>query len=1579
MFNSGFRGKRAGDNQGTVNLQTSFVQNLYPQPTITGWSITGTDDTALDPAGGQTVLVNGTGFASGVAATVSGSTISPVTLVNPTQISFTSPALAGGSYSLIVYNSTGGAAILVPGLVYSSVPTYTTAAGSIGNIYETNSISTQVIATSDSAITYSLASGSLPSGATLYANGVITGTAPVDSASTTYTFGVTATDAELQDVTRTFTLTINTDNVTWSNPSSNTSINLDGTAYSNTLSATSAAGKSITYTANSLPTGLTLSTATISGTPTIAGTTTTLLTATAATTNRTNQRTITWIVEINDPYFKYVTLLLTGETTVMPFINDASANSFALTINGDTKPVLFNPYTPGYYSNYFDGTGDWLTFPNNSAFAFGTSAFTIEFWIYAPSVLNDKFFISGRGAIGTMHITSGGYDSTTAGSLRYVGSSTITSGSTLVTDGSWHHCAIVRDGSNNITLYVDGVSRGTGTDSTNYTTTAGTWHLNANDSGPTAGGAAYYSNFRIVKGTAVYNSTFTPSTTPLTAIANTSLLTCQSNRLIDNSTNNFAITKNGDVSVSPAIPFTQNSSYSTYGSTYFDGTGDTLTIPSPTTGFSLGTGEFTIEMWVYKTSAVNSVLLDARSSAAGLPWVVAIDGTNFPYWYDNTVYSSTVAVTLNSWTHIAVVKTSGVLKIFVNGVQGYSASYSVNLDRTAGLVIGDTVHAAGPMLGYISNLRIVKGTAVYTTAFTPPTTPLTAIANTQLLTLQYNGGATNQAIIDNSNFNNIITRFGNTSQGSFSPYSVTGWSNYFDGTGDYLTVADNAVFEMTGDFTVEAWFYCAALPGSGAFGDIITKGAAGVFQPYYIFIRDSGALVFYSSSDGSSWNVAQNVSFGTIAINTWYHVAVSRSGSSLRMFLNGALINTITNSNALTNNVRAVAIGARSDGTELFIGYISNVRIVKGTAVYTSAFTPSTTPLTTITNTSLLTCQSNRLIDNSPNNFTITRTGDVSVQAFGPFGSIPEAVPISYSNYFDGTTDFITAVGSGAVVRSSGSFTIEGWYYPTSSAAVFRAVYSSGTGYATAGRLYQNNTTLTFYWSGSGGITGSIGWTLNTWQHFAVTWNGTTTKVYVNGQESISSTSPTYSGTVDLSIGESTYSPFGYISNFRIVNSVVYTSAFTPSTTPLTAIANTSLLTCQSTTMIDNSTNRFTLTANGNVTPIIFNPFGYTAQSAISYTPSLHGGSAYFDGTGDYLRYNNTSIMSFSGTSNFTVECWIYQTAYTSTSGYMNTIIGDLTPTDATALYWCIGMNASNQPGIRWYDGTLKTADSGTALLLNIWNHVAWVVTSGVVTIYINGVKATLSGTTTLTTPSSALGYYITGADRGTYVTGYMSDLRIIKSAIYTSSFIPPAQTIGNYSTSYPSQLLLNFNNGGIIDQHGSNVLETVGNTQLSTSVKKYNNSSIYFDGTGDYLKVPSSVAFAFGTGDFTWEAWVYFNSTGGRIIDFNTGILWLTSGTLQYYSGSGRITSGALTLGQWYHVALVRGSGVTKMYINGTQNGVNFTDSINYPTNALIIGSDSGSLTQFMSGYIDDLRITKGYARYTSNFTAPTSAFIGK
>jgi hypothetical protein len=447
---------------------------------------------------------------------------------------------------------------------------------SVTTSYEYANISNvSLSANTESNTSVSFSQSGLPDGFSLTGN-TISGSSNT-IANTSVTLTATGNVAG-RTATRTVYFDVQQDVVTWSSPANNTTYeSFTNSAISNvSLSASSAGGQSITYTANTLPTGVTVSGSVISGTATDAANTTTLLTATSALSNRTATRTINWVISVaNDTYFKNVTLLLNGETTAIPFINDASTNSFGLTINGDTKPNNFNPYTPGYYSNYFDGTGDYLTVPDNTALESFTD-FTIEFWVYFNSVAGSQVIVDKgwNGAAFSPYLIFLSSGSLVTFASADGGTWNVLSGSSFGTPSinTWYHIALTRSGSS-IRLFRDGVVITTVTNSSTLMNSTSALGIGGSPSAGSNPFNGYISNLRIVKGTAVYTSAFTPSTTPLTAIENTSLLTCQSNRFIDNSTNNFTITKVGDTIISPVIPFTQNSSYSTYGSTYLDGTG----------------------------------------------------------------------------------------------------------------------------------------------------------------------------------------------------------------------------------------------------------------------------------------------------------------------------------------------------------------------------------------------------------------------------------------------------------------------------------------------------------------------------------------------------------------------------------------------------------------------------------------------------------------------------------------------------------------------------------------------------------------------------------------------------------------------------------------------------------------------------------------------------------------------------------------------------------------------------------------------------------------------------------------------
>ena len=283
---------------GNVNIAgTNITATNAITPRIGSISYFG-DDTSADPAGGQTVSLNGSGFVAGATVYINGSIVSVVVVMSSSLITLIAPAKTAGNYSLVLVNPDGAGATFVAGIQYSGVPSWTTTAGSLATVYETDAISNTLAATSDSTVSYSLASGTLPDGITLNTStGFVSGTAGAVSGATTYNFTINAKDGENQDTTRNFSYTVNPDIVSWSSPAAGATLTgITGTAFTQALSATSVMGKTISYSANALPTGITISGSSITGTPGAAYSSSSLITATAATTGRTATRTVVWAV-----------------------------------------------------------------------------------------------------------------------------------------------------------------------------------------------------------------------------------------------------------------------------------------------------------------------------------------------------------------------------------------------------------------------------------------------------------------------------------------------------------------------------------------------------------------------------------------------------------------------------------------------------------------------------------------------------------------------------------------------------------------------------------------------------------------------------------------------------------------------------------------------------------------------------------------------------------------------------------------------------------------------------------------------------------------------------------------------------------------------------------------------------------------------------------------------------------------------------------------------------------------------------------------------------------------------------------
>jgi len=645
--------------------------------------------------------------------------------------------------------------------------------------------------------------------------------------------------------------------------------------------------------------------------------------------------------EPSDPDFENVTLLLHGDGSNGAQNNtfiDSSTNNFTITRNGNTTQGSFSPYGSNW-SNYFDGSGDYLNYSSTSTLNFGTGDFTVEAWIYLNNTTGSKVIIGGSAsnAFGFRYGTSFGVNGGL--SIYREGVADLDYATFSFAANTWYHVAVVRQ-SGVIKYFVNGTQQttsGSGGGSYSFPTETTVTVGRGGAGGEEYGG--YISNVRVVKGTAVYTANFTPSTTPLTAITNTSLLTCQSNRFRDASTNNFTITRNGDVKVTNFAPFAPSSAYSTStngGSGYFDGSGDYLTLGS-NAAYAPGSGDFTWECWVYPTATPGVFWITDTSGGLQIgfqdasTWGVA---RAVIQWY----MTSTTLPTNFMWNHIAVTRSGSNMALFLNGTRIATKTSATADFSTGSTAIMANLSGVSATAGYTTDIRLVKGTAIYdptVSTYTVPTAPLTAVTNTGFL-----AKCQNAAIFDNSMKNDLET-VGNAQISTSVKKFGTG-SMAFDGSGDYLHFEYPVAYFAPTSWTMETFVYFNNLSSD--------TGLFGYSDMFFIRITSSAIRIEYRHTPSSPAWAVNNTSY-TLSTGTWYHFAIVVNNGSMRVYIDGTAIGTATT--GIGSGAKGGAgpnkliVGATDqytfDSVDSFLnGYMDEVRITSGVARYTSNFTPPT-------------------------------------------------------------------------------------------------------------------------------------------------------------------------------------------------------------------------------------------------------------------------------------------------------------------------------------------------------------------------------------------------------------------------------------------------------------------------------------------------------------------------------------------------------------------------------------------------------------------------------------------------------------
>jgi len=1320
---------------------------------------------------------------------------------------------------------------------------------------------------------------------------------------------------------------------------------------------------------------------------------------------------------------------------------------------GDTKTQTISSKF-GTGSIYFDGTGDYLEIPNNLNLALENNDFTIEFWINRVGT-GQQHIIDWRSTTNdnTRPVI---YHKIGTNSIAYFFNTTDRLTATL-TQNTWNHVAVVRQ-SSNTRMFVNGVSALTSySDTNNYPQPTTNLKIGANATNADLLNG-YLEDLRITTGVARYTSNFT---VPAKLQANNSdpffnnvVLFLDGNNIGSSINKGFRgtageavrlpITRSGSVTQGSFTPFSPNG-----WSGYFDG-GSYLTI-TDNNAFSFGTGDFTIECYAYMTNA-----------AMTYPTILEIgnhgNNTGIAFWMQQGVNNltpqiwsgtgvaptNTPKLTINSWNHVVWQRISGNLKIYVNGVGSNTIAFANNLTDTALISIGYPAKNAGVIgsyafNGYVSNLRIVKGRALYTSNFTPPTGPLPALSgsgfSTSLLTLQDN------RFKDNSTNNFTLTSAGTTPPAvqAFNPFkqttvytpSIHGSSGYFDGL-SYLTIPANASFALDGDFTIECWVNTSVFSTeSGYIRHIISMGTG---TDNANLLKISLLTTAGAASINLSLYTTSVILLGTIPVadGRWHHVVVVRSGTSLRLYIDGVQSGTTATTTqsfnaGATSNIRIGCINNAEAGR--FNGYISNLRIVKGRALYTSAFTPLTSPVSAVNGTSLLLNFDNSYIIDSTGNNVITTVGDSRT-------NVLSTAPLSSSTgslYFDGTGDYLDIRNSENFNFRTGDFTIEFWLRPN---------FSTGTGCrgGIVSTAHANNATLGFlvyrdfavnegqpmvrFAGNATDYSSGVVAPAHTWSHWALTRSGTTlrwfkdgvlTATHLNRNEDINNTNNLYIGRAAVW----DYYHNGLIDDLRITKGVArYKESFTPPiyrnptfnllTYPTDPYKNYVVLDInadtvnneQNNTFLDKSGNNLTITRTGSTTQGSFSPF------------SPNGWSGYFNGS-SYLSIANTTSLNLAS-SPFTIEAWIYRMADAPTGGVIQVFVGKRILADPFTQSYYLGTDSNN--GLVFYTGQSRVL-SGGFLPKNQWTHITVSYNGTQGSLYVNGNSVSGPATFSVTEQNVPIyiGYYPTTPT--SIFTGYISNLRIVKGqALYTSNFTPltaaltTTSTISGVTLSAENVSLLTLQDNRFKDNSNNNFTLTVNGAPSNKPFSPFqptanysptiHGGSGYFNGNTSYLSAGNNLM-NFGSSNWTVEAWVYLNamptsdtfpsnwpqtmtligvgspSTADGITCFiGATKLLIQSNDIGYVSSN---THG-ITINTWNHLAYVRNGNNIFFYVNGIPKGsIAFTGSV-ATGSATIIGAFRTGGGSFLNGYIYNLRVVKEAAIIppVGGPTAPVQAVSG-
>jgi hypothetical protein len=1044
------------------------------------------------------------------------------------------------------------------------------------------------------------------------------------------------------------------------------------------------------------------------------------------------------------------------------------------------------------------------------------------------------------------------------------------------------------------------------------------------------------------------------------------------------------VTANGGIGIA-TVGIATTTAHFYNGAAYFNGSNQYLNAGS-SSDYLFGTGDFTIESWFYLTRNSSRQDLCGNYSGASTGWGVALgdaSSNGMYFYYGNTTYAATSAGlwSTNRWNHIALSRKSGVLSIYLNGSIVSSASASVDVSTTSySTFIGAVTDTSGnPQLycmGYLQDLKIYKGLAKYTENFTPPLPTYGTISYTtgdpfatvgvattaffestgDTPTAEVAIGSSTAAQVASSlvlampmnrtfGFQDInVAVRGLTSGASAGTAKTVGlgttttvnapthprislseskWYDgaaYFDG-GDYATVTSSDFAFGTGDFTIEGWVQTTSSSFSGGYAAIITtrQSNSSFTDAFHIGIPNDGSITYYSNT------FYAQAPAGSIQTNRWHHFAFVRQSGTIYNYVDGILRASSANTQNITQT--AASIGAIwQSNTEYFIGYIQDLKIYKGFAKYTANFTPPrpicgfTTDISTQTGFTTTSATGVALT-------SIVGLGSTSTLAFGADQTYAGITSITSSSGITTLPDpyaqnLVLALPLANITGAGNSFTND-------RNTQIRSVSLVGAGVTAGTTKTITNTGVTTVSLGStgkwysnaayfdGGDYGSIFYNAD----FNFGTGDLTVEMWVNpdnisGIDGLYATSGGSGANPKFVIHLDAGTPKVHLNNLT-GGSDIYTNA----TSTIASRTWTHLAYVRKNSVWSWFINGVLSGTGSNSTDITF-----TSQP----TYIGYGGEGYFTEFNGYIQDLKVYKAFAKYTTNFTPPPPMF---------------GDYTRSSNKIVF---------TPGS---DYTLEARNTATG---------------GIVT-------STYSATRQWGTKPKG-GIYDPFASNlvlaipGNNTTGVFDVTGQIKFETPTTTYVNAG--IVTYSNSYGTGT---YTNKSVTAQ---------GNAATSATQSKYYGRSIYFDGTGDYLDVTGTTDFDFGTGDYTVECWARYETNADEMGLFATNkFVFRVDGVSSSYrvqswhSDGGPFITGTTQLiaDTWYHLAISKFGTTRVIYVNGVEDARGtITQSVTGTTSAVVGTVYLGNAnSEEWKGYIQDLRVYKGLAKYTSNFTPPNQIFL--